>query len=264
MTCFISVANQKGGVAKTTTAVSLGASLTKSGKKVLLVDLDAQANLTMALGINPLKTNKSVATVLMGLDSINNVWRHSNIPGLDVLPSNQEMEMSERFLPIRSGYEDILRNAFMHSALNGSNSYDYVFFDCPPSMGAVTINALQASQMLIIPTQAEYFSLLALRNMLGLVRRIREQGNPNLIYRILLTMYDMRNRVHRNLRSQLETTFHEGLFLNVIGIDTKLRESSLVGLPITDYQPASRSALQYQALAKEVNQHVHEYAAQLV
>lgn len=264
MTCFISVANQKGGVAKTTTVVSLGASLAKSGNKVLLVDLDAQANLTMALGINPLKTHKSVANVLMGLDSVNDVQRHSNVPGLDIIPSNTEMEMSERFLPIRTEYESILRNAFMRSTLNGTNPYDYVLFDCPPSMGAVTTNALQASQMLIIPTQAEYFSLLALRNMLGLVRRIREQGNPNLVYRILLTMFDMRNRVHRNLRVQLETTFHEGLFLNVIGVDTKLRESSLVGLPITEYQPTSRSAVQYQALSKEVNQHVHEYVAQLV
>lgn len=264
MTYYISIANQKGGVAKTTSVISLGSCLAKSGKKVLLVDLDAQANLTMALGINPLKTHQSIASVFLGMESINRVLRHSNIPGLDILPSNTEMEMSERFLPIRKDYENILRNAFMHSALNGSNPYDYVLFDCPPSMGAVTTNALQASQMLIIPTQAEYFSLLALRNMLGLVRRIREQGNPNLIYRILLTMFDMRNRVHCNLREQLETTFHEGLFHNVIGVDTKLRESSLVGLPITDYQPTTRAALQYQALAKEVNQHVHEYVAELV
>ena len=157
-----------------------------------------------------------------------------------------------------------MRKAFAHISANGLAPYDYVFFDCPPSLGAVTTNALHASQMLIIPTQAEYFSLSALRNMLGYVRRVREQGNPGLIYRILLTMYDMRNRVHRNLRLQLESTFHEGLLQNFIAVDTKLRESSLVGLPIADYQPNSRGALQYQALADEVNQHVHDYAAQFV
>ena len=259
MTYFISVANQKGGVAKTTTVVSLGAALAKRGENVLLIDLDAQANLTLALGVNPLNLHKSIANVLLNLDPLTNVLRHSGTLRLDLVPSNAEMAMSERFLPIRNEYENLLRNSF-----NGSSPYDYVLFDCPPSLGAVTMNALQASQMLIVPTQAEYFSLSALRNTLGFVRRVREQGNPNLIYRILLTMFDMRNRVHRNLRLQLETTFNEGLFQNIIGVDTKLRESSLVGMPITDYQPNSRGALQYQALAEEVNQHVHEYVAQFV
>jgi len=259
MTYFISVANQKGGVAKTTTVVSLGAALAKRGENVLLIDLDAQANLTLALGVNPLNLHKSIANVLLNLDPLTNVLRHSGTLRLDLVPSNAEMAMSERFLPIRNEYENLLRNSF-----NGSSPYDYVLFDCPPSLGAVTMNALQASQMLIVPTQAEYFSLSALRNTLGFVRQVREQGNPNLIYRILLTMFDMRNRVHRNLRLQLETTFNEGLFQNIIGVDTKLRESSLVGMPITDYQPNSRGALQYQALAEEVNQHVHEYVAQFV
>lgn len=264
MTYYICVANQKGGVAKTTTAISLGASLAKKGHKVLLVDLDAQANLTMALGLDPIKMHKSITNVLLNLDPLSSVRRHSGIAGLDIVPSNAEMGMSERFLPIRNDYENILRNAFTRSAINGTTSYNYVLFDCPPSLGAVTTNALQASNMLIIPTQAEYFSLSALRNMLGFVRRIREQGNPNLIYRILLTMYDVRNRVHRNLRTQLESTFNEGLFQSIIGIDTKLRESSLVGQPITDYLPNSRGALQYQSLADEVNQHVHEYVAEFV
>jgi chromosome partitioning protein len=264
MTYFISVANQKGGVAKTTTVVSLGASLAHKGQKVLLVDLDAQANLTMSLGIDPIKTHKSITNVLLSTDLLTSVRRQSNLPGLDIIPSNAEMGMSERFLPIRKDYENILRSAFTHITNNGTTPYDYVLFDCPPSLGAVTTNALHASHMLIIPTQAEYFSLSALRNMLGFVRRIREQGHPNLIYRILLTMYDVRNRVHRNLRAQLETTFNEGLFQSVIAVDTKLRESSLAGQPIIQYQPNSRGALQYQSLADEVNQHVHEYIPEFV
>lgn len=259
MTYYTSVANQKGGVGKTTTVVSLGAALAQKDSKVLLVDLDPQANLTMALGLDPASMHKSIANVLLSLDSLANLLRHSGIQNLDVLPSNAEMNMAERFLPIRKDYEFILRNA-----VNGMLPYDYVIFDCPPSLGAVTMNALQASQMLIIPTQAEYFSISSLRNMLGFIRRVRNEGNPNLVYRILLTMYDIRNRIHRNLREQLETTFSEGLFKHIIGIDTKLRESSLAGLPITEYHPKSRASLQYQALAQEVTQHVHQYVAQFV
>ncbi|MCK5314756.1 MAG: ParA family protein, partial [Anaerolineales bacterium] len=142
--------------------------------------------------------------------------------------------------------------------------YNYIIFDCPPSLGAVTTNALQASHLLIIPSQAEYFSISALRSMLKFVQKERDQGNPNLIYRILLTMYDQRNRINRTLRDQLQVTFYEGLFKNIIGVDTKLRESSVVGLPITDYKPKTRSSYQYHALAEELKQHVQEYVVRFV
>lgn len=255
MAYIISVANQKGGVAKTTTAISLGAALSRNGSKVLLVDTDAQANLTMHLGVEPSAVRQSIANVLLTQNPLTHVIRSTSMPRLDLVPSNAEMELAERFLPIRKNYQYLLKQA-----LKDLSMYDYVVIDCPPSLGAVTANALHASQMLIIPSQAEYFSIHALRNMLGFVKTIRKQGNPDLIYRILLTMYDGRNRIHRELRNQLQTTFSEGLFQNMIGIDTKLRESSVIGLPIMEYRPRSRSSLQYQALALELVQHIHEYA----
>ncbi|MGD9092008.1 MAG: ParA family protein [Anaerolineales bacterium] len=255
MVCIISVANQKGGVAKTTTAISLGAVLAWNGSNVLLVDTDAQANLTMHLGVDPASVRNSIANVLLSVNPIIHVIRSTSVPRLDLVPSNAEMELAERFLPIRKSYQIILK-----TALKDLPKYDFLIIDCPPSLGAVTTNALHASNLLIIPSQAEYFSIHALRSMLGFVKSIRKQGNPDLIYRILLTMYDGRNRIHRELRNQLQITFYEGLFQNMIGIDTKLRESSVIGLPITEYRPRSRSSLQYQALALELVQHVHEFA----
>jgi chromosome partitioning protein len=259
MTYIIAVANQKGGVAKTTTTVSLGGAYAQAGRDVLLVDLDPQADLTLALGVDPGTVRRSIADVLFSSASLLSVSRETSISGLDLVPSNSQMELAERFLPIRQNYESLLRNA-----LEMPMPYDYVLLDCPPSVGAVTINALNAANLLVVPTQPEYFSVHALRNMLTAVRRIRSSTNPNLSYRILITMQDRRNRIHRTLNEQLRATFGAGILQTVLEVDTKLRESAVAGLPITHHTPTSRGALQYQALAQELTQHVQEAAAQPV
>jgi chromosome partitioning protein len=142
------------------------------------------------------------------------------------------------------------------------SNYDYILLDCPPSLGAVTVNAMSAADMVIIPTQPEYFSIHGLRGVLAAIRRIRTLNNPNLNYRVLITMMDRRNRIHITLSEQLRTTFGEGVFQTVIETDTKLRESTVVGLPITHYNPRTRAALQYRALAQELMQNVQEKAIQ--
>ena len=129
---------------------------------------------------------------------------------------------------------------------------------CPPALGAITQNALIASDLLIIPTQAEYFSAYALRNMMTLIRRIREGENPNLAYRVLVTMLDKRNRTHRNIHDQLRSTFGEGVFSTVIETDTKLRESPIAGLPISRYRPGARGSIQYRVLAQELIEYAKE------
>jgi chromosome partitioning protein len=260
MTYIIAVANQKGGVAKTSTVVSLGGALVQSGRQVLLIDLDAQANLSLALGIDPARVRHSVAEVLMNSGNLLSVSRETSLPGLDLVPSNAEMELAERFMPVRKNYEFILREA-LNSSQSGAlvrNAYEYILLDCPPSLGAVTLNALNSANLLIIPTQPEYFSTHALRNMIMAIRRIRTQSNPRLSYRVLVTMHDRRNRIHRSLTQQLQNTFGGSLFNTMIDTDTRLRESSVAGLPITHFSAQSRSAQQYQALAQELNQHAQE------
>ena len=143
-----------------------------------------------------------------------------------------------------------------------SSQYDFILMDCPPFLGAVTLNALMAAHLLVIPTQAEFFSVYALRNLMSLVRRVRAQHNPQLTYRLLLTMVDRRNRTHRDMSDQLRSSFNTGVLQNVIEIDTKLREAPIAGVPIIHYAPKSRSSLQYRSLAQEILEYVKETAQQ--
>jgi chromosome partitioning protein len=167
------------------------------------------------------------------------------------------MGLAERFISVRQDYERILKNT-----LDSLTSYEYIILDCPPSLGVVTINALTAASLVIIPTQPEYFSVHGLRGVLAAIRRVRGHTNPSLNYRVLITMMDRRNRIHRTLLEQLRATFAEGVYQTIIETDTKLRESTVVGLPITHYFSRSRSALQYRALAQEIHQNVQEKVAQ--
>jgi chromosome partitioning protein len=256
MTMIVAIANEKGGVAKTTTALSMGAALVESGQEILLVDMDPQANLTLALGIQPTQTRRSVADLLLGNASPLSVSRETGIPGLDLIPASGEMLLVERFLYVRQHYEHLLRKA-----LAKSNMYSIILLDCPPSLGALTINALTASQLLIIPTQCEFFSAHSLREMLDLIRNIRQRSNPSLRYRVLITMLG-RTRVHRTLQEQIRSAFGNAVFETAIENDTKLRECPVVGKPITQYAPESRAAMQYRALAQELEEYVHQAVAQ--
>ena len=257
---IIAIANEKGGVAKTTTVVSLAGALLQAGHEVLVIDLDTQANLTLALGLTPSKVRRSISDVLLNSVSLLSVSRETSVPGIDLVPSNADMGLAERFLPVRQNYETILYNTLQNNP--GLSAYQFILIDCPPSLGAVTTNALTAADYVIAPTQPEYFSAYGLRSLMAAIRRVRGQNNPTLAYFILVTMMDRRNRIHRTLLEQLQATFREGLLSTVIEVDTKLRESTVAGLPITHYFPKSRSALQYAALAQELVAHVQEKASQ--
>ncbi len=250
----IAISNEKGGVAKTTTTLSLGAALVELGNRVLLIDLDAQANLTLALGFEPGENENTSSNIMLDSVPILDVCKKTDVEKLDLIPSSSRIEISEQFLPVRTGYTTILQKAIRTTSL----PYDYIILDCPPALGAITKNALAASDLLLIPTQAEYFSAYALRNMMTLIRNIREHDNPNLAYRILVTMMDRRNRTHRNIHEQLRATFGEGVFNTVIEMDTKLRESPIAGLPITHYKSGARGSTQYRVLAQELIEYAKE------
>jgi len=254
----IAVSNEKGGVAKTTTTVSLGATLAEAEKKVLLIDLDAQANLSLSLGVEGERVKASISKALLDSTPLTAIIQPTGIPNLALVPSNHEMGLAERFLPIQHEYELALSRLIKQADLD----FDYILMDCPPFLGAVTLNALVAANLLMIPTQAEYFSIYALRSLMNWVRRIRLQYNPGLVYRLLLTMFDRRNRTHRLLSEQLRTSFAGGVLETYIETDTKLRESPIAGVPVILHAPKTRSSMQYRSLAQEIIAYVEETTVQ--
>jgi chromosome partitioning protein len=246
MPYVIAIWHQKGGVAKTTTALSLGA---------CFVDLDLQANLTVALGTDPAKVRHSAADVLLGNGTLLRISRETVIPGLDLVASNADMLTVSRHLHLRGGYEFTLREALSRPDMA---HYEYVLLDCPPSVGPLTITALTAADLVIIPTQCEYFSMQALRYSLELIGMVRAKTNSSLSYRVLITMFDGRGALHTRSLAQLQQHLASALFQTVIGVDSKLRESQLAAMPITVYSHNSRVTQQYRQLAEELQTHVQQ------
>lgn len=252
MAVTIAIGSQKGGVAKTTTCLSLGACLAEMGHLVLLVDLDPQTNLTISMGLNPSKLRHSVDEALLGNTSLVSVSREGTVFGLDIVPASPGLAVLGKVLYGRKGYEFFLKRGL--EAMD-QDLYDVVLIDCPPSFGTLTLNALTAADLLIIPVQCEYYALHGLRQTIELAKLVRRKTNPQLSYRVLVTMYDRRNRICRAIFDRLQRGLNSTLFETIIEVDTKLRESPVFGQPITRYAPETRGAQQYRALAKELVNH---------
>lgn len=252
MTTTVAVSNQKGGVAKTTTCLSLGACLTEMGQVVLLVDLDPQANLTLSMGLKPSELHRTAGDALLGNTSLVSVSRESSVYGLDIIPANQGLAVLEKALYGRPGFQFRLKNGL--DAMN-ENFYDFVLIDCPPSLGTLTLNAITAAELIIVPIQCEYYAARTLHQFVKLIQRVRERTNPRLRYRVLATMYDQRNKICRVMLDRMQRGLSDVLFKTIIEVDTKLRESPMFGQPITLYAPKTRGAQQYRALAKELLNH---------
>jgi chromosome partitioning protein len=252
MTTTIAVSNQKGGVAKTTTCLSLGACLAEMRQSVLLIDLDPQANLTISLGLKPQNIRRAVDDALLGNASLVSVSRESPVLGLDIVPANRMLVVLDKILYKRPGYQFHLKKGL--DAM-GEGFYDYILMDCPPSFGTLTLNALTAADLLIIPVQCDYYAAYSLRHFVKLVQQVREKTNPWLTYRVLATMYDRRNKICQIILDQMRRALGNILFTSIIEVDTKLRESPAFGQPITLYAPKTRGTQQYRALAKELMNH---------
>lgn len=245
----IAIASQKGGVAKTTTCLSLGGSLAEQGKSVLLVDLDPQAHLTLSLGLNPAELRHTIREAFLGNASLVSVTRETGVPLLDLAPANQGLSVLDKLLYGRPNYEYFLKNRL---DATDAEYYDVVLIDSPPAFGTLMLNALTAAELLIIPTQCEYYASSSLRRVLQMVQLVQQKTNPGLVYRVLITMFDRRNRISHVIREQLERSFSDELLEIIIEVDTKLRESPAFGLPVTLFAPRTRGAVQYRALAQEL------------
>lgn len=248
MSATIAISNQKGGVAKTTTCLSLGAALAEMGHSVLLVDLDPQANLTLSLGLEAKHLRRTVLDTLMGNHSLVSISRETDTFALDIAPANMELIMADKVLYKLPGYQFRLKQAIGRIE---PGMYQYVLLDCPPTLSPLTLNALAAADLLIIPVQCELYAAHSLRQMIRLALQLREQSNPNLDHRVLITMYDKRNKISRMMLEQMENGLSSILFKTIIQVDTKLRECPAFGKPITSYASRSRGAQQYRELAQE-------------
>ncbi len=249
---IVAISSQKGGVAKTTTCLSLGASLAELGNSVLLVDLDPQAHLTRALGVNPDRLRRTVGDVLLNQSTMMQVSQESEIPNLDLVPANRGLILVEKVLYTSKGYEFRIKASL--EAWQGLYEfiYDFVLFDCPPSFGPLTLNALTAADWVIIPVTCEPFAAQSLQAFLRLLEMLRRNTNPDIEHRLLVTLYDRRTRLSRLMMAQYRQKFATQMFETVIPIDNKLRESSVYSRPITQYAAGARSAQEYRSLAEEL------------
>ena len=251
MARIIAVVNQKGGVGKTTTSVNLAAALARDGCRVLLVDLDPQGNATMGSGVDKRTVTRTVYHVLLGLGEVASIRIRAERGGFDLLPANRELAGAEIELVELENREGRLKSAL--GPIQGE--YDFVLLDCPPSLSLLTLNGLVAAQSVLIPMQCEYYALEGLSDLVGTIKRVRANLNPQLeIAGLLRTMFDARNTLAQQVSDQLESHFGDKVYRSIVPRNVRLAEAPSYGIPAVLWDPESKGAQAYFALAGEVLQ----------
>jgi chromosome partitioning protein len=252
----IALMNQKGGVGKTTTCVNLGAALARRGLRVLLVDMDPQANLTVHLDIRPDALEKSVYDLLTGRAALADILRPTSTLGMDVAPASLDLAGAEMELVSTVGREQILREAVDRLEAGGSGApepYDFLLVDCPPSLGLLAVNALTAVREVVVPLQAEFFALQGMARLREVVGLVEKRLNPGLsVLGILPSMVDSRTTLSREVMAEIRGYFGAAVFGTAIRRNVRLAEASSHGRTVFEYAPDSNGAADYAALAEEV------------
>jgi chromosome partitioning protein len=246
---ILAVANQKGGVGKTTTSINLAAGLSNAGSRVLLIDLDPQGNATMGSGIDKRPLQVTVYEVLLGTTTIRDARIHSDNGGFDLIPANRELAGAEVELVDLSGREERLKAALAELEAE----YDYILIDCPPALSLLTVNGLTAAHAVMIPMQCEYYALEGLTDLVETIKKVRNHLNPTLeIEGLLRTMYDSRNTLSQQVSEQLRKHFGNKVYRTIIPRNVRLAEAPSHGVPGIRFDEQSKGAIAYKALADEV------------
>ncbi|KAA9006829.1 ParA family protein [Histidinibacterium aquaticum] len=249
---IFAIANQKGGVGKTTTAINLGAALARAGKKVLLVDIDPQGNASTGLGVEPDKRMVSSYDILMDEAAPSSAARQTDVQNLWLIPATTDLSSADIELISNEKRSYLLHDALRQPAMD-KLGLDYVLIDCPPSLNLLTVNALVAAHSVIVPLQSEFFALEGLSQLMLTIRDVRERANPGLrIEGVALTMHDKRNNLAQQVEEDARENLGELVFETVIPRNVRLSEAPSFAMPVLDYDPSSRGAQAYKALAAEL------------
>jgi len=248
MAKIYAIANHKGGVGKTTTALSLAAVFSEMGRSTLLVDLDPQGGLLRSLGLEPETFKATTYQVMLGQLSIQGALIATKLPGVDLVPANLDLAAAESELIGEIGWDRLLKDALAEVA----HRYEKILLDCPPSLGVLTTNALIAAEVVIVPLQCEYLSMQGFSQLNKRIEKVRARGNPDLDLKILRTMYDARTVHAREVSDEIKATFGDRVVSPIIKRTVKFAEATVAGLPIVIYQKDSEVADAYRKLGEEM------------